>query len=118
MMVKPPIDSGRRRVFEINDCVLVAVKISFVEQRASAMHQPTELKLCVVVDALLIEAGKQGGGRRAIKTFVVIKDSDFHSALFHRFFSSKHKSITNDIPGLFMSSGGDSRTARQQLFVN
>ena len=43
------------------------------------MQQPTELKVNIAADAFPVEAGKQGCRGSAVKTFVMKKDSDFHS---------------------------------------
>ena len=43
MMIEPPGDPRRGRVFEIDDGVFVAGKLALVEERAGAMHQPVIL---------------------------------------------------------------------------
>jgi len=40
VMIEPPGDARRRRIFEVNDGVLVAREIALFKQRAGAMHQP------------------------------------------------------------------------------
>jgi hypothetical protein len=74
MMIEPPRDVGRTRVFEVDDRVLVAVKLLLIEQRAGAVNEAGKLELGVAANALAIEAGKQSGGRGAIETLVVIKN--------------------------------------------
>ncbi len=73
-MIKPPGDFGRARIFEIDDGVLVAVKLILVEQGASAVDQAGENKIHIAANALAVEAGEQGSRRCTIETFVVIKN--------------------------------------------
>ena len=76
VVIEPPGDVGRTGVLEIDDGVLVAVKLLLVEKRAGAMQQAAEDEFHIAADSLPIEAGKQGGRGCAVKTFVVIKDPD------------------------------------------
>src|ERR1035437_2969498 len=77
VMVEPPGDTGRRRVFEIDNCVLVAGEIVFVEESASAMYQPRIFEFRVA-DALAVETRKQRCGTSAIETLIVVEDSYPH----------------------------------------
>ncbi len=76
VMVKPPGDLWRSGILEVDDGVLVAIKIGFIEERARAMHQAGELEVHVRPDAFAVEAGKQRGRGRPVKTFAVKKDPD------------------------------------------
>src|SRR5215467_13851395 len=76
-MVKPPGDPGRRRIFEVDDRVLVSIKILFIEQRAGAMDQAGELEIDAGTDALAVKAGKQRRRSSAVKTFAVKEDPYF-----------------------------------------
>jgi len=58
-MIEPPGDFGRRRVFEIDNRVLVAREIGFVKQRAGAMQKAGELEVNIAPDSFAVEAGKQ-----------------------------------------------------------
>jgi len=74
VVIKPPGDLRRTGIFEVDDGVLVAVKLLFVEQRASAMDQSGEFKLDIAANAFAVEAGKQGGGRGSVETLIVVED--------------------------------------------
>src|SRR6266571_5759223 len=76
-MVKPPSDPGRRRIFEVDDRVLVSVKILFIEQSAGAMDQTGELEIDVGTDTLAVKTGKQRRRSSAVKTFAVKEDPYF-----------------------------------------
>ena len=75
-MVEPPGNVGRAGVFEVDDGVLVAIKLFLVEECAGAVHESGELKFGVTADAFAIEAGKDGGRRSAVETLVVIEDAN------------------------------------------
>lgn len=81
-MVKPPDDFWRCRVLEIDDGVLIAGEVSFVEQRSGAVQKAGELKLDIAADAFAVEAGKQSSRTRAIKTAIVKKDFKFQTNPF------------------------------------
>ena len=57
-MVEPPGDLRRRRIFEIDDGVLVAGKFAFIEQRAGAMQQARVFELRLLADALAIKTAE------------------------------------------------------------
>src|SRR5215467_12563261 len=76
-MVKPPGDPGRRRIFEVDDRVLVSIKILFIEQRTGAMDQSGELEIDIGTDTLAVKAGKQRRRSSAVKTFAVKEDPYF-----------------------------------------
>jgi hypothetical protein len=77
VMVKPPGDPGRRRILEVDDRVLVSVKILFIEQRTGAMDQAGELEIDAGTDAFAVKAGKQRRRSSAVKTFAVKEDPYF-----------------------------------------
>ncbi len=74
VMVEPPGNFGRAGVFEVDDGVLVAVELLFIEQRSGAMDEAGELELGIAADALAVKAGKQRGGGGSVKAFIVIED--------------------------------------------
>jgi len=76
-MVKPPGDFGRRRIFEIDNRVLVSVKILFIKKRTRAMDQAGELEIDIGTDTLAVKAGKQRRRSSAVKTFAVKEDPYF-----------------------------------------
>jgi hypothetical protein len=43
VVIEPPGNTGRGRVFEIDDGILIAGKLAFVKERARAMNQPVIL---------------------------------------------------------------------------
>ena len=73
MMVKPPCNLWRSGILEVDNGILVAIKIGFIEERARAMDQPGELKVHVRPDAFAVEARKQRGRGRPVKTLAVKK---------------------------------------------
>ena len=76
VVVEPPGNFGRAGIFEVDDGILVAVELLFVEQRAGAVDQAGEHEVGVAANALAVEAGEQRGGGSSVKTFVVIEDPD------------------------------------------
>src|SRR6185312_6773738 len=74
MMVKPPGNLGRSGILEIDNGILIAIEIGFIEERACAMHQSCELEVHIRPDAFAIEAGKQRRRGCSVKTFAVTKD--------------------------------------------
>jgi hypothetical protein len=76
VVIKPPGNLGGAGVLEINDGVLVAVKLLFVKQGASAVDQSGEDKIDIAANALAIEARKQGGRGSSVKTLVVVENAD------------------------------------------
>ena len=73
-MIKPPGNFGRTRIFEIDDCILVAVKLLFIEQRPGAMQQAREDELNVIANPLPVESREQRSRRSPIKTPVVVEN--------------------------------------------
>jgi hypothetical protein len=61
MMVEPPGDSRRGRVFEVDNGVLVAGKFALVKERAGAVHQPVVFIAGAGNDALAMKTREQGG---------------------------------------------------------
>jgi hypothetical protein len=97
-MVKPPCNLGRSGILEVDDGVLVSIKIGFIEERARAMHQSGELEVHIRPDAFAVEARKQRSRGRPVKTFAVKKDPGFQKTflLFKKWALSK--ATRNDIP--------------------
>ena len=74
MMIEPPRDVGRTRIFEVNNRVLVTIKLLLVEQRTRTVDEAGEFKIDVASNALAIEPGEQRGRGSPVEAFVVIKD--------------------------------------------
>src|SRR5579875_444279 len=84
MVVKPPSKARRAGIFEIDDCIFVAVENSRVEGLRSAVNHATVAKFRTRVDAFAVEARKHGSRCGAIEAFVMKTDPDFHSGpAFH-----------------------------------
>src|SRR5438309_3113588 len=99
MMVKPPGDLWRRGIFKIDDGVLVAIEISLIEESARAMDQSGELEVHVRPDAFAVEARKQRGRGRPVKTFAVKKDPDLQKTfLYSEKLNALSKATRYDIP--------------------
>ena len=61
MVIEPPGDVWRRRIFEVDDGVLVAGKLGLIEERTGAMHQAVVLVIGPRSNALAVETREQGG---------------------------------------------------------
>jgi len=81
MMVKPPANFWRGRIFEIDNGVLIAIEILFIEQSPRAMHETAKLETHIIADPLPVKTGKQRSRSSAIEAFIVKEDPDLHSAL-------------------------------------
>ena len=75
VVIEPPGDFGRAGVFEINDGILIAVELFFVEKSARAMEKPGVDELRVIANPLPVKAAEQGCRRSAVETLIVIKDT-------------------------------------------
>jgi hypothetical protein len=99
VMVKPPGNLRGSGILEIDNGVLVAIKIGLIKERARAMHKSGELEVHVRPDAFAVETRKQRGRGRPVKTFAVKKDPDLQKTFLC---SSKYwalsKATRNDIP--------------------
>src|SRR5579862_2700869 len=71
VMVEPPGQSRRTRIFEINDGIHIAIKDAVLERLRSLMGHSGVRELRKRLDSLPIKAGKDRGGGSAIETFVV-----------------------------------------------
>ena len=69
------------------------------------MHQPGELEVHVGADAFAIEAGKQRGRGRTVKTFAVKKDPDFQKTFLCSLIWALDKATRNDIPARECQAG-------------
>src|ERR1700734_418185 len=99
MVIKPPGNFRRRRIFEIDNGILVTVKIFLVEQRAGTMHQAGKLEIDVRANTLAIKTRKQGRRGRSVKTFAVKKYPDFQKTfLIPAKIGALGKATRNDIP--------------------
>ena len=56
VMVEPPGDFWRTGILEVDDSVLVAVELIFIEQRSGAVDQAGEDELGVAANAFAIKA--------------------------------------------------------------
>jgi hypothetical protein len=74
MMVEPPGDFWRGRVFEVDDRILVAAELSLVKQRAGTMDEAAVLVAGTWGDALAMKAREQRRGTGSVKAFVVVED--------------------------------------------
>jgi hypothetical protein len=85
VVIEPPGYLGRWGVLEVYDRVLIAGKISFVEERPRAVQQSAVLELHVVADAFPVEAGKEGGRTGSVKALVVKENANSHIPPFAGF---------------------------------
>ena len=61
VVIEPPGDSGRGRVLEVDDGVLVAGELALVEERAGTVDEAVIVVRSVGINALAMEARKQRG---------------------------------------------------------
>jgi hypothetical protein len=76
MVVKPPGNPRRRRIFEIDNGVFVAGKLVLVKQSPRPMHQAVVLVAGACRDPFAVKPREQRGRARSVKEFVVIKDAN------------------------------------------
>jgi hypothetical protein len=62
VMIKPPGNSWGARVLEIHNGILIAIKVSLIEQGPGTMQQSRINELAITANPLAIEAGKQRRG--------------------------------------------------------
>ena len=74
VVIEPPGDFGRTGILEIDDGILVAVKLLLVEKRTRTMQQAGVDEVHIAADSFPVEAGEQGCRGSPVKTLVVIKD--------------------------------------------
>ncbi len=74
-MVEPPRHTRRRRVFEINDGILVAVEHLFVEERVGPVEQPAIGDFSAGANLRAVEARENGGGSDAVETVAVVEQA-------------------------------------------
>src|SRR5450631_2704218 len=75
MVIEPPSNFGRSRVFEVYDRILIARKLPFVKERSRAMNQAVILIRCTLRDAFAMKTRKQRCGARSVEAFIVIEDA-------------------------------------------
>src|ERR1700720_1625837 len=73
VMIEPPGQFVRRRIFKIDDRILVAIKHFFVKEIAWTMQQSVVVDLCLGMDPFFIETCEGGGRSNAVKAVAVIK---------------------------------------------
>jgi len=59
VMVKPPLDFRRSRVFEIDNCIHVADEIGLIEQCSGTMNQPMKFKFRRGINPLMVQAAEK-----------------------------------------------------------
>jgi hypothetical protein len=74
VVIEPPGDFGRTGILEIDNGILVAIELVFVEERAGAMQQAGVNEFHIAANAFAVETREQRSRGSAVKTFVVIKD--------------------------------------------
>ena len=74
VVIEPPGDFRRTGILEIDDGILVAVKLLLVEKSARAMQQAGVDEVHIAADSFPVETGEQGRRGSPVKTLVVIKD--------------------------------------------
>src|SRR6476646_8110263 len=78
VVIKPPCDVRRAGVLEVDDGILVAIELFFVEQRSRSMDETCKFKIDICPNTFAVKAGEQCRRGSSIKTLVVIKDPNSH----------------------------------------
>jgi len=76
VVIEPPGDARRSRVLEVDDGVLVASKLAFVEERAGAVNEAVVGVRRVGLDALAVKAREQRSRAGSIEAFVVVENAN------------------------------------------
>jgi hypothetical protein len=79
MMIEPPGNPGRGRVFEVDNGVFVAGEFTLVKERAGSMDEAVVLVGGVRGDAFAMEASKERGRAGSVETFVVIENANLQN---------------------------------------
>jgi hypothetical protein len=80
MVIEPPRDFGRGRVFEVDNRVLVTCEFALVKERSGTVNQAVIFVGGLAVDALAVEAREKGRRASPIKTLVVVEHANPQSA--------------------------------------
>jgi hypothetical protein len=80
-MIKPPREARIAGVFEIHNCIFIAIELDIKEELPGTMCQPLILESGVLADFGAIEVGEYRRGRQTIETVVVEKDLHPHKTL-------------------------------------
>lgn len=115
-MVKPPRNPGGTRIFEIDDGVLVPIKVVFVEQSASAVQQTRKHEVDIVANAFSIEARKQCRRGSAVKALIVIENSNSQIGSYSCLSRLRHPQIEQEgkLIGMPCKSGSVKRSLCHQ----
>src|ERR1700733_10915196 len=98
MVIEPPGNFRRAGIFEIDDGVLIAIKLRFIEQRARAMEEAGIDEVHVAAHAFAIKAAEERRRACPVKTLVVIKNPNSQMASSTRSSSGNRK--TTRVAGL------------------
>ena len=83
MMIEPPGDFRRCRVFEIDNGVFVAREFAFIEERACTVDQPVVSVTRTGGYTFAMKPREQRGRASSIKTLVVVKDPNLQDLPLH-----------------------------------
>src|SRR5690349_13769895 len=78
-MIEPPRRLLRRRIFEIDDRILVGVKHRVVEEIAGPVQQPGVIDLGFRMNAFLVEASESGRRSDTVEAVAVVQETKFHA---------------------------------------
>ena len=81
MMIEPPGELLRRRIFEIHDGVFIAIEEAVVEKLRGPVRQTGEGELGAGMDCALDETREESGRGCAVEAMVVIEDPRAHLKL-------------------------------------
>src|SRR4029077_15141815 len=81
MVIEPPGELRRARIFEIHNRIFVAVEHSGLERLRRFMRHPGIQELRRRVHPLPVQTRKDGGGCRPVEAFVVKTDANLHRSL-------------------------------------
>ena len=75
MMIEPPGQLRRWRIFEVDDRVLVSIKHLFIKQIARSMKQPAVMNIGAGNNSLAIKPGECCRRGNAVKAVAVVKNA-------------------------------------------
>src|SRR5580693_5232253 len=78
-MIKPPGQPWIRRIFEIYNCVDIAVEQAVFKKLRSFMGESRKFEGRARVVSAFEEAAEEGGGCGPVETMIVIQDSHPHA---------------------------------------
>jgi hypothetical protein len=78
VVVEPPGQVRVRRVFEIDNCVYVAVEKAVLKELGSFVSQAGKFEAWITIERSFVKAAKERGRGGPVETMIVVENSDPH----------------------------------------